>query len=106
MSENFWRVYAIVGCIWMAVHFTIYLLAMMVLKRKELGELEDLYTRPIYHIFGVFLDGFFWPISIPIKLPGMTKAIFGVLKNGLIYIKLSIEELKDNQNGSKKGEKR
>ena len=87
MSAAFWRTYALVACIWMAFHFLIYVVCMLTLKREEMGKLEELYTRPIYHIIGVLTDGIFWPISMPIKLPGIIKAIVKAFKNGIKGLK-------------------
>lgn len=89
---SFWKIYALTALIWMALHFVIFIGCMLILKRDEMGELEELYTRSLYHIFGVILDGIFWPITIPYKLPKMVRA--------------AIKSIQRNQNGSKKGEKR
>lgn len=105
MSEIFWRIYAIVGLIWLAVHIVIFMIALLVLRKDELGPLEEVYSKPLHTVAYVFMDALLWPISIPIKLPRMAKSGFGLVKNVLIYVKFSIKEFIDNQNGSKKGEK-
>lgn len=74
--SNFFRIYALIGCIWMVFHFVIYLVCMLTTKRTELGELNDLFERPMYHVIGVLTDGIFWPISITAKLPGILKVVY------------------------------
>ena len=96
---RFWKIYTLVACVWMIFHFAIFIICMLTLKREEMGKLEELYTRPVYHIVGVLTDGVFWPITIPYKLPKIVKAVTKAIRR-------LISQYKNNQNGSKKGEKR
>lgn len=97
---NFLKIYALIACIWMAFHFLIFIVCMLTLKREEVERLEELYTRPIYHIIGVVTDGIFWPITVPYKIPKIIKAIVKAVK----AYALALKKYKNDQNGSKKGD--
>ena len=80
--SSFWRIYMIIGCVWAAFHFIIFLLNILIsIKDGTNGLVEELYSRPLYHICGVLLDGIFWPISISYKAPKIFKATYKFIRN-------------------------
>jgi hypothetical protein len=67
----------IIGCVWAAFHFIIFLINILISIKDGTNDLvEELCSRPLYHISGVLLDGIFWPISIPYKVPRIFKAMY------------------------------
>ena len=65
-----------IACVWALFHFIIFLINILISIKDGTNDLvEELFSRPLYHIGGVLLDGIFWPISIPYKVPKIFKAM-------------------------------